>query len=182
VVKSNPYIDDDAAGLEIYFNTPQLSLADIGLVSSSLDYLLNKTAALMVGVSTIEPFLFEDWFLGRRWYPSAYASLVTAQLTDLHLDSFSVRTRVRLNRIFRDSTINITSGLIVAALLTAVASHGGKASGELRQPEIVPDLGPNITALSQSLSATGKPWELRIKDSQNGVEVTITGNSQMVDR
>jgi hypothetical protein len=178
ISEADSYIDEQSAGLEIYFGARRLSLGDIGLVASSVDYMLNKAAVVMAGIPVVEPIMFEEWFFRRRWYPYLYPILTTAEVTDLNFESFSAKTRVKLHRILRDYSVNITSGLIVAAIVAAFAANGGKANIEMTRPDRLPDLGPNITSLSQSLSATGKPWELRIKDSQTGVEVTLKGNQR----
>ena len=103
-------------------------------------------------------------------------------MTELRIDSFAAKKRVKLHRLLRDYGVSITSGLVVAAIVAAFAAHGGKANREVAPPERLPDLGPNITSLSQSLSATRKSWELLIKDAHHDVEMTIKGNQQDDDK
>jgi hypothetical protein len=183
IPQNEVYDDERSAGLEITFKTPGLALADIGLVCSALDYMLNKATGAIAGIASVEPIWLEEWFIRRRrWAPYFYPILATAEITDLNFESFSAKTRIKLHRLLRDLGIGVTSSLVAAALIHAFAANGGTANRDTRPPERLPDLGPNITGLSQSLSATGKPWELTIKDSQTGVEVTLKGNQSRQER
>ena len=184
-----PY-EDEFTPLDIYLDTPSISIRQISVVLSSIDFMLNKTAIAISGIPVVDDFLWEELYVfGRAGSPSFYPAFVTSEVVGIQYGSISIQTKVRTLRLLRDFGVNITSGFIVAGFLYVLANPTSTGYDDLNPPYVVTsespkplpfvpvvDVSSSLDAMVKSLSSNGRPWTLTIKSSKEGQEVTIKGN------